>query len=161
MPLTHLIQIWDAVHIPLLTLFSDHVERCRDLAVRCVLSLIDVVPNISDALHLVLPTLVHRIGSSPPPEPSEEVRLLLLLILSRLVALAPKAVGQYMEGVHAILETALSDAYPLVLQEACGCLVLLAADHKSKLRVSARPPAAPARHKPLIVSAVWLCVWRL
>ena len=125
--------VFAAVWRPLLKRFADAVERCRDLAVRTFLHLVERVDpaQVSETLGLLFPVLLDRIG--PPPghelqivelqgdtiansknfasaltvprltEDAEEVRLLEIVMLNRLVAIVGKGLKPHLIDICDIL----------------------------------------------------------
>lgn len=67
---------------PLLKLFSDPAEKCRELAVAMVSTfLTNAVEDGADLFQAVVPVLVSRLAKLPFPEPAEEMRLALVSLL--------------------------------------------------------------------------------
>ena len=73
---------------PLLRRFDDASERCRELAARCALGLLRArPPEALAALPYAFPVLEERLrrGAAGPAEPSEEIRLVLVHMLTLLI----------------------------------------------------------------------------
>ncbi|EKX50128.1 hypothetical protein GUITHDRAFT_103942 [Guillardia theta CCMP2712] len=147
-PLVVLDKVWKELSIELIKLMADPVERIRDMAMRCLLSFLDKVTSVSSVLPIVIPCMVYRVATSPAEESSEEIRLLLVLILGRLVALCPKVVGQYMDAIHSILHASLQDSHPAVRKEACSILVSLCSCQKESMKMVVRYEETRAGAEP-------------
>jgi len=127
-------RVWEAVSLELMKLMSDPVERLRDMAMRSLIAFLDRVTAVAHVLPVAVPCLLHRMGTIPTEEPAEEVRLLLVLVLSRLISLLPKNISAYMDAVQTILECALVDVNPAVRKEACGIIVMLCRSQREGMR---------------------------
>ena len=127
-------RVWEAVSLELMKLMSDPVERIRDMAMRSLIAFLDRVTAVAHVLPVAVPCLLHRMGTIPTEEPAEEVRLLLVLVLSRLISLLPKNIGAYMEAIQTILECALVDVNPAVRKEACIIIVMLCRSQRDGMR---------------------------
>ena len=127
-------RVWEAVSLELMKLMSDPVERVRDMAMRSLIAFLDRVTAVAHVLPVAVPCLLHRMGSIPTEEPSEEVRLLLMLVLGRLISLLPKNVGSYMDAIQTILECALMDVNPAVRKEACTIIVMLCRSQREHMK---------------------------
>jgi dynein assembly factor 5 len=130
-------QAFSFLSTEVIKLMSDPVERCRDLSLRVILAFLDVLdpPSIASCLSLLMPTLVYRIGSVPPVETSEEVRLLCMLVVSRLVSLFNRKMADYIDGLDGICHAGLCDSHPLVRLETANIVVLMCRALKAKMQV--------------------------
>jgi hypothetical protein len=128
----------------LVSLFGDEVEFVRESALRLVVmfatlaSSTSAPPPAADTTGLAalsalatvcVPALVARVGTSPAPEGTEEVRLLALQLVTFLVergavaAVAGSPQGKEVgDGLAAILARSLADQYPEVKRECCVCV---------------------------------------
>ena len=127
-------RVWEAVSLELMKLMSDPAERLRDMAMRSLIAFLDRVTAVAHILPVAVPCLLHRMGSLPAEEPAEEVRLLLVLVLGRLVSLLPKNIGDYMDAIQTILVCALTDVNPAVRKEACTIIVMLCRSQREGMR---------------------------
>lgn len=84
---------------PLLRIFSDQVEKCRELAICTVDELIRTGPEAGDFLQFLIPTLVQRLGQPEITEPSEELRLKLVQLTTRLVELTGTHIAPYLDDL--------------------------------------------------------------
>ena len=141
-------RVWEAVSLELVRLMSDDVERIRDMALRSLIAFLDRVTAVVHVLPVAVPGLLHRMGTIPTEEPAEEVRLLLVLVLGRLVSLLPKNVGAYMDAIQGVLECALVDVNPAVRKEACGIIVMLCRVQREQMRKVLRTRETRAGTQP-------------
>jgi hypothetical protein len=123
---------------PIIAALLHPVERCRDFAARTIILALDRVSDVGDALPLCLPTLLKRLvvtKSDTPCEPSEEVRLLLLLILSKFMTLASaNSVAPYLSTIVTIITAVAADNHPEIRKEACHCVALMRRPSGGKLK---------------------------
>ena len=68
--------------------------------------------QVGGLLALVLPVLVSRLGSEKVTEPSEELRLNLLHLLSSLVRVCSTELVPYLDDMILILQRTVVDPYP-------------------------------------------------
>jgi hypothetical protein len=129
-------QAFSALHVETIKLLSDNVERVRDQAYRVLLAFFDALdpPSLACSLPLLVPSLVHRIGCLPPSEPSEEVRLLALLVTSRIFTVYGKRMGDYIEALDSICSSCLEDSHPLVRLEAGNLISMMCRTLKAKMQ---------------------------
>ena len=123
---------------PIIAALLHPVERCRDFAARTIICALDRVSDAGDVLPLCLPTLLKRLvvtKSDTPCEPSEEVRLLLLLILSKFMTLSSStAVAPYLSTIVTIISAVAADTHPEIRKEACHCVALMRRPSGGKLK---------------------------
>eukprot|EP00285_Hemiselmis_virescens_P000656 CAMPEP_0173413338 /NCGR_PEP_ID=MMETSP1356-20130122/81732_1 /TAXON_ID=77927 ORGANISM="Hemiselmis virescens, Strain PCC157" /NCGR_SAMPLE_ID=MMETSP1356 /ASSEMBLY_ACC=CAM_ASM_000847 /LENGTH=707 /DNA_ID=CAMNT_0014375365 /DNA_START=219 /DNA_END=2339 /DNA_ORIENTATION=+ len=129
-------QAFQGLHVEVVKLVSDPVERLRDSALRVILAFLDALdaPSLGCALPLLLPTLLHRVGSLPPVEPAEEVRLLCMLVISRVLSLFGRRMGDYIDALDSICRSAFNDSHPLVRLEAGNIVSMLCRTLKVKMQ---------------------------
>ena len=87
----------NAIVRPMLHVFSDPVEKCRELAIVLVTDWVNSLPEPCDLLQHVVPTLVQRLGQPDIVEPSEELRLKLVELLILLVDLTTTKTAPYLD----------------------------------------------------------------
>ena len=75
----------EAIIRPLLRVFSDPVEKCRELAILTVSELFESTEQPSSFLQCVIPTLVQRLAQPEITEPSEELRLKLVELVHSVI----------------------------------------------------------------------------
>ncbi|XP_024523068.1 dynein assembly factor 5, axonemal-like [Selaginella moellendorffii] len=123
----------DAVIKAILRRFADPSEKCRCLAVSILLSLLEIIPGcVVSLLPYILPVVSERlplrslpdevefgtkVGQEALLEPSEEVRLLLVRLLTSLLNHAPRLIHPFASEVASIIMVTATDSYPEVLME--------------------------------------------
>jgi hypothetical protein len=104
--------------------FCDNLEYCRESAIKLVLMFATEVIQSDDDMGALcrksIPTLVERVGVSPSPETTEEIRFLGLKLLELFIN-RPSSLGSILKsdenigtGICAILVRSLGDLYPEV-----------------------------------------------
>ncbi|KAK6170739.1 hypothetical protein SNE40_019054 [Patella caerulea] len=111
---------------PVLKVFSDPVEKCRELSTNIVMSFLKIVPDPEDHLSYIIPVLVQRLGQQEIVENSEEQRLLLVELLKQILEFSGKNIAMYLDDCIAILQRTIVDPYPEVKKESCRCAGYLA-----------------------------------
>jgi len=113
---------------PLLHALVDSVEKCRELSLKIIRQAITVFPLIdTDTLNQLIVALCARIGETPFPESTEELRLMVLEILGVIVSHESYSNGLSYSTYSPILDTlskALSDAFPAVKREGADLLCI-------------------------------------
>ncbi|XP_076458968.1 dynein axonemal assembly factor 5-like [Babylonia areolata] len=113
--------IFSEILKPMLKMFSDPVEKCRELSVGIVHRFFEKVSDPEDRLSYVFPVLVQRLGQQEIVEPSEELRLQLVELFSLLVDRAGQKLPAYLDDSVKILQRTLMDPFPDVKKESCKC----------------------------------------
>lgn len=120
----------------LLGTITDSVEKCRETTLQLLHKCLDCVAVPPPALNNLVLTLCARVNDAPFPEPTEELRLQVVLLVQRILA-ACDAGGAIeagtVEAVAHSLVRALADPFPAAKQ-ACAELVLSLARHPQALR---------------------------
>ncbi len=111
---------------PVLKLFSDPTEKCRELSILFLSNCMDKVSDVSEFLPMTMPVLVQRLGQHEVIEPSEELRLEMIQLLSKLVRLCQQKMSIYLDDVIRILQRGILDPYSEVKKESCRCSSLMA-----------------------------------
>ncbi|KAK7506627.1 hypothetical protein BaRGS_00002102 [Batillaria attramentaria] len=106
---------------PMLKVFSDQVEKCRELSLIIVHRLFEKVSDPEERLSYVFPVLVQRLGQQEIVEPSEELRFQLVELLSLLIDKAGPKLPAYLDDCVKILQRTLVDPFPDVKRESCRC----------------------------------------
>lgn len=150
-------QAFSGLHIEVVKLMSDSVERVRDLALRVLLAYFDALdpPSLACSLPLLVPSLQHRIGCLPPNEPAEEVRLLGMLVISRVLTLYGKRMGDYIDPLDAICTACLQDTHPLVRLEAGNVITMMCRTLKMKMQQIVR--MEEKQHGPVKIYRLTRC----
>jgi len=107
---------------PVLRMFADELERCRDTAVRVVDEMVGQLGD--DTLDGVMQVIITRIGLEPVAEDSEDVRLLLVKLATKIAISHPHDVGPrgLMDYYKMVLTQALRDPFPDVKKECAACI---------------------------------------
>lgn len=111
---------------PLLKMFSDPMERCRDLAITIVSECMSMVSEPAHFLPLIIPVIVTRFGTPEISEPSEEIRLVMIQFLTSIVNQCGSDMSPYLHDMVTILKQTVVDPYPEVKKESCVCCSKLA-----------------------------------
>ncbi|NXN45372.1 DAAF5 factor, partial [Rhinoptilus africanus] len=107
-------------------LAGDAAERCRDLALQLLRHGLSHGDRPGEALPVLLPALAQRLCPPQGAEPSEELRLGLVQLLSLLLRRCGAALVPYLAEVIRILQATLLDHYAEVRRESCRCAVACA-----------------------------------
>uniref|UniRef100_A0A1A8N110 HEAT repeat containing 2 n=2 Tax=Nothobranchius pienaari TaxID=704102 RepID=A0A1A8N110_9TELE len=111
---------------PLLKSLSDPVERCRETALVTITDFIRCVPKPEESLSYLMPCLAQRFGEKETLEPSEELRLLAVELLTLTVEVCGKHLAPYLNEMINILQRTIVDPFPDVKRESCKCVVSFA-----------------------------------
>ncbi|KAJ0058112.1 hypothetical protein NL108_007385, partial [Boleophthalmus pectinirostris] len=111
---------------PLLKCLSDPMERCRETAITMLFEFIRCVPKPEESLPYLMPCLAQRFGEKDILEPAEELRLLILEMLTLTVEVCGKHLAPYLSEMISILQKSIVDPFPDVKRESCKCTVHLA-----------------------------------
>ncbi|NXT01149.1 DAAF5 factor, partial [Jacana jacana] len=104
-------------------LAGDAAERCRELALQLLRHGLSYGDQPGEALPILLPALAQRLCTPQGAEPSEELRLGLVQLLSLLLQRCGAALVPYLTEVIRILQATLLDQYAEVRRESCRCAV--------------------------------------
>lgn len=107
-------------------LAGDAAERCRELALQLLCHGLSRGDRPGEALPVLLPALAQRLCPPQGFEPSEELRLGLVQLLSLLLQRCGASVGPYLTDVIRILQATLLDHFAEVRRESCRCAVACA-----------------------------------
>ncbi|KAG8230899.1 hypothetical protein J437_LFUL002930 [Ladona fulva] len=114
------------ISISLLKTLSDDAEICRELGISLIRNFLLYLPVHEKYLSKVMPYLSQRIGDQKIIEPSEEIRLLLIQLLSLIVDRYGVLLSPYLNELVKILSNTVLDPYPVVKRESCECISLVA-----------------------------------
>ena len=116
--------VWEqALRAPLLKLFSDTVEKNRELSITLVT---DLVPSLGAAalggsLPYMVPVFVARLASKPVAEDGEELRLALLQLLQLLLQRAGgEPMAPHLPELVQVLVAGFADPFPDAKKAACA-----------------------------------------
>ncbi|XP_054247137.1 dynein axonemal assembly factor 5 [Indicator indicator] len=107
-------------------LVGDTAERCRELSLQLLCHGLSHGDRPGEALPVVLPALVQRLCPPQGFEPSEELRLGLVQLLSLLLQRCGVAMVPYLTEIIHILQATLLDHYAEVRRESCRCAMACA-----------------------------------
>ena len=123
-PQPELDEAWEqALRVPLLKLFSDTVEKNRELAIGLATQLVPVLgPGmLRDSLPYLLPVIVARLASNPVAEEGEERRLQLLQLLQLLLErTSGEPLAPHLPELVEVLSASYADAFPDSKKAACA-----------------------------------------
>jgi dynein assembly factor 5 len=134
-----------ALRRPLVALFADPTERCRENAVLLMKDLSDTCTDLEATLPLVIPAISQRLGAPTIVEDSEEVRLVMVTYLTALVELpgSKEYISMYVDNYVATLTRTLVDPYQEIRKQSCRCMTALCKAHAAKLELQATNLLAP------------------
>lgn len=122
-------ECWDNLFESVCNIFfeclKDKSEKCRELSAKILCNFLDSVSSTQFCIPYISTTLVQRLGKSDEREPSEEVRLLEIQILYKLI-LKSEDLLNYLNDISNILVICITDEYPEVKRRSCECASLLA-----------------------------------
>lgn len=105
--------------------FQDSVEMCRENAIDICIHAIDrIEPNVDYLLTLV-PSIHQRLCSDVMLEPSEELRLKYIELISLLIEKHKELILPYFSEIVDILVQTILDSAPQVKKKSCFCVVQL------------------------------------
>uniref|UniRef100_T1JE66 ABC transporter domain-containing protein n=1 Tax=Strigamia maritima TaxID=126957 RepID=T1JE66_STRMM len=114
------------IYKPILRAFSDGAEKCRETAVNLINDFWIMDDQCKEIVPFLIPTIVQRLGQHDITEPAEEIRLMLMQLLIRVVDKMGKEIAPYLNDLIKILRVAIIDPYPEIKKEACKCASLIA-----------------------------------
>ena len=94
---------------PLLKLVSDPVEKCRELTITYLKDCVLCIPRPQEMLPFIMPVLVQRLGQQDITEPSEELRLQLVELMTSLTDMSGQAMHVYIDDSVKILQRTIVD----------------------------------------------------
>ena len=101
-----------AVYKHILKCFYDPSDICRELSAKICLDLLDHINKDNPLLQFLVPILRQRLGNPERTERCEEIRLLGVEILSKLVQVYSPLPSPYLPDIIAILTRTLADTFP-------------------------------------------------
>ncbi|KAI5635449.1 dynein assembly factor 5, axonemal [Phthorimaea operculella] len=107
--------------------FSDPAEACREVAASIISNFIDRLPLNDYYLTYILPVLVRRIGCPEIIEESEEIRLVLIGLVHKILEKykVSQLLSPFINDFTSILTKTVTDPYPKVKLEACECIIMV------------------------------------
>lgn len=139
--------------------FEDTSESCRELSVRITLSFLESWSVTGDAIFLLLPLIQKRLCVEQPGETSEQIRLLLIELVTIIVNKYPTDISPFAEKIVNIMVLGFGDPSPDVKKNTCTCASVVAktlADFRlhSDAVISAILPILKHKHYRVRVAAV-------
>ncbi|XP_074649053.1 dynein axonemal assembly factor 5-like [Tubulanus polymorphus] len=113
--------VFSEISRSLLYSFSDQAEKNRELAIQLETDFLMKIPEPIEFLPSIMPVLVQRLGQQDLAEGSEELRFLLIQLLSVLIKLGDHRIHVYLDDFVRILIRTIVDPYPEVKKESCRC----------------------------------------
>ncbi|XP_013199371.1 dynein axonemal assembly factor 5 [Amyelois transitella] len=119
--------VFPEVYAYILKSFSDPSEACRESAAVIIENFIEKLPLNDYYLTYILPVLVRRIGCPEIVEESEEIRLVLIQLVHKIIEKyrVTHLLTSFMNDFTSILTKTSTDPFPKVKLEACECIILL------------------------------------
>lgn len=119
--------VFPEVYAYVLKSFSDPSEACRDASATIVSNFIEKLPLNDYYLTYILPVLVRRIGCPEIVEDSEEIRLVLIGLVRKILDRykVSHLLSPFINDFTSILTKTSTDPYPKVKLEACECIIRL------------------------------------
>eukprot|EP00111_Clytia_hemisphaerica_P003015 TCONS_00008591-protein len=114
--------IFDQIYKDVLKLFSDPVDRTRETAIKLATKFLTVLNGLDNYHAYIIPTIKQRLTADEEPEPTEEIRLLLVETLRILIDLAGEQTAAFIDDHVNILQKTLVDSFPDVRKESCQCV---------------------------------------
>ncbi|KAJ1622125.1 hypothetical protein T492DRAFT_846537 [Pavlovales sp. CCMP2436] len=110
-----LLELWEgALRVPLLRVFSDGVEKNREISITLVTGIIERLPDVRSSLSSLVPTIASRVGIAPFEEGCEEVRLQLVELAELLVFKAGASGAPYGKELAGMACALTADTFPEV-----------------------------------------------
>ena len=127
----------DMFHL-ILARVADPVEKCRELSLKILAKAIYSFPSIADEIRTdILLTLCNRLDEVPYPEPTEELRLQILELMSKFTQNSQFDLC-LKENINKFLSTigkALLDSFPSAKRESADILVVVSSRYPTAIRL--------------------------
>ncbi|KAI8825196.1 armadillo-type protein [Fimicolochytrium jonesii] len=112
-------RVLEIVCKPLIRCLNDSVESCREASVGLLISFAEQVDTVIPLLQYIVPSIASRLDQPEFAEPAEEIRLLLVTALTRLVDITKGGFNPFVEDVVKVLQRTFQDPFPDVKKESC------------------------------------------
>lgn len=126
---------------------KDKSEKCRELSAKILCRLFDSIANIEFCVPYISTTFVQKLGKSDERESSEEVRLLEVLLVYKIIDKFNGNYLKYMNDLANILCMGITDEYPEVKRKSCECVSLLSQKQQSNFHL-----ISSSLLKPLLIT---------
>ncbi|XP_034830515.1 dynein axonemal assembly factor 5 [Maniola hyperantus] len=119
--------VFPEIYAHILKSFSDASEACRDSAILIMSNFIERLPLNDYYLTYILPVIVRRIGCPEIVEDSEEIRLVLIELVHKILQKykGTHLLTPFINDFTSILTKTSTDQYSKVKLEACECIILV------------------------------------
>lgn len=119
--------IFPEVYAYVLKSFSDPAEGCREASALIISNFIEKLPLNDYYLTYILPVMVRRIGCPEIVEESEEIRLVLIELVHKILEKYKVTflLSPFINDFTNILTKTVTDPFPKVKLEACECIIML------------------------------------
>lgn len=117
--------VFPEIYAYILKSFSDPAEACRETAALIISNFIERLPLNDYYLTYILPVIVRRIGCPEIVDDSEEIRLLLIELVHKILDKykVTHLLSPFINDLTSILTKTVTDPYPKVKLEACECII--------------------------------------
>lgn len=117
--------VFPEVYAYVLKSFSDPSEACREVSVNIISNFVENLPLNDYYLTYILPVVVRRIGCPEIIEESEEIRLILVELVHKILDKykVVQLLSPFINDLTNILIKTVTDPYPKVKLEACECII--------------------------------------
>lgn len=119
--------VFPEVYAYVLKSFSDASEGCRETAALIISNFIEKLPLNDYYLTYILPVIVRRIGCPEIVEDSEEIRLVLIQLVHKILEKyrVSYLLSPFINDLTSILTKTVADPFPSVKLEACECIIIV------------------------------------
>lgn len=119
--------VFPEVYAYVLKSFSDASEACRETSAMIISNFIDKLPLNDYYLTYILPVIVRRIGCPEIIEESEEIRLVLIKLVRKILEKykVSQLLSPFINDFTSILTKTVTDPFHLVKLEACECIIMV------------------------------------
>ena len=141
-----LVMLLDFLLKPLLKLFPDQVEKCRELSLAVFREFYEKLhcEGIDRSLTYLMPVMVSRLSNQEIKEPSEEIRLQMLQFMEYFIPKLPlPVITPFFDDVIAILKFSVNDPYAEVKKVSCSIVSYIAPEIKDRFHLNGEALIAP------------------
>ena len=119
--------VFTEIYAYILKSFSDPSESCRENAIIIISNFIQRLPLNDYYLTYILPVVVRRIGCAEIIEDSEEIRLILIELVHKILQKykGTHLLSPFINDFTSILTKTSTDPFPKVKLEASECIIVL------------------------------------
>lgn len=124
----------------------DDSEKCREMSSKILNTILDSLSVTELYLPYISTVLLRRLGKSDERESSEEVRLLEIEILYRIINKFEGDLLKYLTDITSILSVCITDEYPEVKRKSCECTSRLAQNQQTNFHMISSSLLKPLLH---------------